>query len=243
MANDPNDGRQASAILVSAPEWSIRRLVGADWTSAALALVAVLLIVGFFHPDFLSLGQLINVAQNSVYAALIALGLVFLIPQNEIDLSVGGNYVLTGILAALMIRAGLNPSIAALIALLFVTWQLSGSTTSGLCKGTFDSEDMGTPDGSSPLPWFVKDIIAIMSSILRRLMKPNPLEIHCRPLRTASLSRSTEHRVWKPIRSAVEPGRNGFTRFDVATFSFHSGYPRTENCQFVESAQFAPTQL
>jgi ribose/xylose/arabinose/galactoside ABC-type transport system permease subunit len=77
MANDPNDGRQASAILVSAPEWSIRRLVGADWTSAALALVAVLLIVGFFHPDFLSLGQLINVAQNSVYAALIALGLVF----------------------------------------------------------------------------------------------------------------------------------------------------------------------
>jgi hypothetical protein len=44
MANDPNDGRQASAILVSAPEWSIRRLVGADWTSAALALVAVLLI-------------------------------------------------------------------------------------------------------------------------------------------------------------------------------------------------------
>ena len=118
MANDLTDGQQASAILASTPEWSIRRLASADWTSAVLALVAVLLIVGFFHPDFLSVGQLINVAQNSVYPALIAIGLVFLIPQNEIDLSVGGNYVLTGIFAALMIRAGLNPSIAALVALL-----------------------------------------------------------------------------------------------------------------------------
>ena len=117
MANERVDEEPSTAILASAPEWSIRRLAGADWTSAVLALVGVLAIVGFFHPDFLSVGQLINVAQNSVYPALIAIGLIFLIPQNEIDLSVGGNYVLTGILAALMIRSGLNPSLAAVIAL------------------------------------------------------------------------------------------------------------------------------
>jgi ribose transport system permease protein len=149
MANDRRDGQQAQAILASAPEWSIRRLAGADWTSAVLALVAVLLVVGFFHPDFLAPAQLVNVAQNSVYAALIALGLVFLIPQNEIDLSVGGNYVLTGILAALMIRAGLNPSIAALLALLC-------AITVGLVNA-FTSQVIGIPSliGTLAMGWML----------------------------------------------------------------------------------------
>ncbi len=51
---------------------------------------------------------MINVLQRSVYAVLIAMGLVFLIPQNEIGLSVGGNYVLTGIVAALSNGAGMT---------------------------------------------------------------------------------------------------------------------------------------
>ena len=104
--------------LTSSEGWSIRRVVSADWTSAVLALLFVLAVVGFFHPNFLAPGQLINVVQSAVYAALIAAGLVFLIPQNEIDLSVGGTYILTGIVAALLMRAGLNPSLAILLSLL-----------------------------------------------------------------------------------------------------------------------------
>ncbi len=100
------------APMAASETWSIRRLVTADWTSAVLALVFVLAVVGVFHPNFLAPGQLINVVQSAVYAALIAAGLVFLIPQNEIDLSVGGNYVLTGIIAALMMRSGFNPMLA-----------------------------------------------------------------------------------------------------------------------------------
>ena len=54
---------------------SIRRLLTADRTSALLALITVLLVVGVFHPNFLAPGQLINVLQSAVYAALIAAGL------------------------------------------------------------------------------------------------------------------------------------------------------------------------
>ena len=104
-------------VIAAADRWSLRRLVTADWTSAVLALIFVLAVVGVFHPNFLAPGQLINVVQSSVYAALIAAGLVFLIPQNEIDLSVGGNYVLTGIIAALMMRAGFDPKLAIAAAL------------------------------------------------------------------------------------------------------------------------------
>ena len=92
--------------LAAAQTLTLRRLFSADWTSAVLALISVLVVVGVFHPNFLAPGQLVNVLQSSVYAALIAMGLVFLIPQNEIDLSVGGNYVLTGIVAALLMRVG-----------------------------------------------------------------------------------------------------------------------------------------
>lgn len=42
---------------------------------------------------------------------------MFLIPQNEINLSVGGNSVLTGIIAALMMRAGHDPKLAIATAL------------------------------------------------------------------------------------------------------------------------------
>ena len=45
-------------------------------------------------------------------------GTKHLIPQNEIDLSVGGTYILTGIVAALLMRGGMNPTLAILLSLL-----------------------------------------------------------------------------------------------------------------------------
>jgi predicted ABC-type sugar transport system permease subunit len=86
-----NHSKSPRMPMAASEVWSVRRLATADWTSEVLALVFVLAVVGVFHPNFLAPGQLINVVQSSVYAALIAAGLVFLIPQNEIDLSVGGS--------------------------------------------------------------------------------------------------------------------------------------------------------
>lgn len=70
-----------------------RRLSAADWTSALLALTGVLLVV--FHLNVLDVGQMVNGLQSLVYAALLAARMIFLMPQNEIDLTVGSNYVLT----------------------------------------------------------------------------------------------------------------------------------------------------
>ena len=96
----------------------LRRLFGADWSSAAIALVALILVVGIMRPDFLSFTQLSNVAQQSVYVALMAAAMAFLITQGEVDLSVGGTYVLTAVSTAIMIEHGLDPWIAALCGLL-----------------------------------------------------------------------------------------------------------------------------
>lgn len=159
MAIDSStEGKKQPSGLVAPTSWSIRRLATADWSSAVLALIFVVGIVGVFHPNFLAPTQLINVVQSSVYAALIAAGLVFLIPQNEIDLSVGGNYVLTGIVAALLMRAGLAPILSIVLA-------LGMSMGVGLLNA-FTSQVIGIPSliGTLAMSWMLRGLALALAS-------------------------------------------------------------------------------
>jgi ribose/xylose/arabinose/galactoside ABC-type transport system permease subunit len=95
----------------------LRRLASRDWTSAAIALVALVIVIGVLHPAFLSPAQLTNVVQQSVYVALMAAGIAFLLTQGEVDLSVAGNYVLASVTCAMLIQGGMNTWLAAGISL------------------------------------------------------------------------------------------------------------------------------
>jgi ribose/xylose/arabinose/galactoside ABC-type transport system permease subunit len=146
------------ADLAAAQRLTLRRLVSADWTSAVFALAVVLAVVGIAHPNFLAPGQMVNVLQSAVYSALIAMGLVFLIPQNEIDLSVGGNYVLTGIVAALLMREGMAPALAIGIA-------LSVSVLIGLANA-LTSQIIGIPSliGTLAMSWMLRGLALALSN-------------------------------------------------------------------------------
>lgn len=158
MATDSSSEAKAQKMPIAPQSWSIRRIATADWSSAVLALLFVLVVVGISHPNFLAPNQLINVVQNSVYAALIAAGLVFLIPQNEIDLSVGGSYVLTGIVAALLMRSGMNPAFAVIIA-------LGVSMLVGLLNA-FTSQVIGIPSliGTLAMGWMLHGLALALSN-------------------------------------------------------------------------------
>jgi ribose/xylose/arabinose/galactoside ABC-type transport system permease subunit len=101
---------------------------------------------------------MVNVLQSAVYASLIAMGLVFLIPQNEIDLSVGGNYVLTGIVAALLMREGMTPALAIGIA-------LSVSVLIGLANA-LTSQVIGIPSliGTLAMSWMLRGLALALSN-------------------------------------------------------------------------------
>ncbi len=96
----------------------VRRLLLADWSSAFIALVALFVVIGVMHPEFLKPSQLISVVQQSTYVAIMSAGIVFLLTQGEVDLSVGGTYVLTSVAAAMLMQGGLAPWVAAGVALL-----------------------------------------------------------------------------------------------------------------------------
>jgi ribose transport system permease protein len=81
-----------------------------------VVLVALVVVVGAFRPDFLLAGNLTEIARQSSYIGILAIGMVFALAMREVDLSVGGTYALTIVIGALLIRDGLSPWIAAVVA-------------------------------------------------------------------------------------------------------------------------------
>jgi ribose transport system permease protein len=83
-----------------------------------LVLVLMVVITGAFHPDYLSKFSLINVAREASWIGIMAIGMVFVMSMQEIDLSVGAIYALTIMIAAQLITHGVTPWVAAGLGLL-----------------------------------------------------------------------------------------------------------------------------
>ncbi len=95
-----------------------RRVLEVESNSVLVATIAVVVIIGIFHPDFLEWGQLKEVVQNSAYVGIIAAGMAFLISMREIDLSVGSMFGLALVISALFMQHGMNPWLAGLLGVL-----------------------------------------------------------------------------------------------------------------------------
>lgn len=83
----------ALARLLSGP--------GAAW----LALAALALVCSLTSPAFARPANLLNVARQSSYTGLIALGMTFVVVAGGIDLSVGSLFALSGVVAAKLLGA------------------------------------------------------------------------------------------------------------------------------------------
>ena len=80
----------------------------------------VLLVLGgvitILTPHFLTVPNLLNVAQQTVINAVIAVGMTFVIISAGIDLSVGSILAFAGVILAQALRAGWPPPLAAMVA-------------------------------------------------------------------------------------------------------------------------------
>jgi ribose transport system permease protein len=81
-----------------------RRALEVESNSVLLATIALVVVIGVLHPDFLTFSQLSDVVQQSVYVGIIAAGMAFLISMREIDLSVGSMFGLTLVIGALLME-------------------------------------------------------------------------------------------------------------------------------------------
>ena len=79
---------------------------------AAGAPPVLVIGTGAFGSSFASARNFSNIALDSSYLVLIAVGMTFVIISGGIDLAVGSTIALTGVVTALAINAGASPTIA-----------------------------------------------------------------------------------------------------------------------------------
>jgi ribose transport system permease protein len=94
----------------------LRRTFAIDEIGPLLALIALIVLIGSFHSEFLEKDVLLNTLRSAAFVAITAYGMVFLLAMTEIDLSVGGIYAVSIMLAAKWMTS-INPWIAALLAI------------------------------------------------------------------------------------------------------------------------------
>jgi ribose transport system permease protein len=90
------------------------RIFLVDEFGVIAALVALVLVIGAFHPSFLDAAQLVDVVEQAAFVGILACGMTYLLAMRELDLSVGSTYALTIIGAAILIQNGVNPWLGAI---------------------------------------------------------------------------------------------------------------------------------
>lgn len=92
-----------------------------SWSSLLplLALVLLVLAIGAARPTFLSVLSLQTMAMQSVFVALPALGMTFVVIAGGIDISIGSVVALTAVLSAYLVRDGASPLVATGAAVFF----------------------------------------------------------------------------------------------------------------------------
>jgi ribose transport system permease protein len=109
-------GESPQIVPPRVPERSrLGRVLEFESNSVLVATIVLALVIGVLHPNFFSLDQIRDVLQQTVYIAVIASGMCFLLAMREIDLSVGSIFGLVLIISALLMSHGMNPWVAAAI--------------------------------------------------------------------------------------------------------------------------------
>lgn len=84
-----------------------------------VALVLLIAVIGAARPDFLDHQTLLNLSASNAFVGILALGMVFLLAMREIDLSIGWMFNFSAVIAALAMRNGLDPFLAAALGVAF----------------------------------------------------------------------------------------------------------------------------
>lgn len=88
-----------------------------DYLGVAIAIVALVAVIGIFHPRFLHPEQLASILGNAAYIGVLACGMAFLLAMRELDLSVGSMFAVTALGCGIMIQSGINPWLSALLSI------------------------------------------------------------------------------------------------------------------------------
>ncbi len=106
----PSFGSQAATVG--------RRMVNSNIAPIIVALVIVSVALSFLTPNFLTASNLTNIVTQSAVVGIAAIGATFVIITSGIDLAVGSNIALSGMLGAIAAKATDNGFVGILVVIL-----------------------------------------------------------------------------------------------------------------------------
>ena len=87
-----------------------KKSMKADELGIFVSLIAICVILSLTTKQFLSVNNLANILRQTAYIATMAVGMLFVISQGDIDLSVAAIYNLSVIILATFLEKGMNPT-------------------------------------------------------------------------------------------------------------------------------------
>lgn len=108
--------RQRSEISTDGHHW-YSRLVRNPVVPIFVALIVACVVMSFLSRHFLTVDNLTNIVVQSAVVGIAAVGGTFVIITGGIDLSVGSNVALSGMVAAILVKAGVDGWTGVLIAI------------------------------------------------------------------------------------------------------------------------------
>lgn len=105
----PSRGTRLRRQLVKIPRWRGFGIL--------CALIVLLFVIGLYSPSFFSGPSILELVRGAAVTGILACGMMVLLTMQEIDLSVGSTYAMSVVTGAIAIQAGVNPWLAALLAI------------------------------------------------------------------------------------------------------------------------------
>jgi ribose transport system permease protein len=96
----------------------VARLAGAEQAGLGLVLFLLCAVLATLSPVFLTLGNITNILRDAALVAIAGIGMVAIILQGEIDLSVGSSQAIVGIVAVAVLNASSSIVVAFGVSLL-----------------------------------------------------------------------------------------------------------------------------
>lgn len=110
--------RDAANWLILQPGGRRRRKLPEE-LGVIVALGLLVGLIGAVKPAFVNPDTLLNLTASNAFAGILSLGMVFLLAMREIDLSIGWMFNFSAVVAALAVRNGLDPFLAAGFGIVF----------------------------------------------------------------------------------------------------------------------------
>ncbi len=106
------------AINAEKKQSVVKKFFSMSGSGAIIAFVTIVILLSIASPNFMTGSNLINIVRQTLFVALIGIGMTFIIAMGDIDLSVGSILGITGMVAAALILGGMNIYLAIIITLI-----------------------------------------------------------------------------------------------------------------------------